>query len=105
SRDGELRPAGAAPLLDRLAGGYAYRDAAFLVPFADDAHDPTVTVEVVDVEAAELTHPDASGVQQLEDGAVTEADRGAVVGVRDGFEDRRDVVLGEHAGQRSVRFR
>ena len=62
-----------APLLDGTRRRQPDRDGAFLGALAEDADDAALAVDVVDVEADQLTHPDAGGVEQLQHGAVAQA--------------------------------
>jgi hypothetical protein len=73
------RPAGDQPAVECPLGGDAVRHGAFLAALAEDPHHTPLAVDVVDVEAAELTDPDAGGVEQLQDGRVACTERGAVV--------------------------
>ena len=75
---------------------------ALLAPLAEDPHHLAVVVEVVDVEADQLPHPDARGVEQLEHGDVAQPDRAAVVGELRGRADEVGRLVGAQHGREGL---
>ena len=65
---------------ERANGGFAERDDAFFVAFAEEADAAFVEREVFDAEVGELGDAKASGVEELENCAVAEI---GCVGLRD----------------------
>jgi hypothetical protein len=65
----------AEPTIKRLAGRCAERDRALLGSFAEDPYQPTGLVDVIEVESYQLGHPDAGGVEHLDDQGVTDGQR------------------------------
>src|SRR5207253_3022117 len=69
-RDGCRRPV----CLERAQRRTSHRHDALLAALAEDAHEARVRVEMLPVEAGELAHAEARGVEQLEARAVAEAE-------------------------------
>ena len=89
----------------RVAGRRTERHRAFLAALAEHAHDATLPVEVVDVEAAQLADADAGGVEQLDQGEVAQADRPVVGDRRRGrVDESADVVVPEDDRKLAVRL-
>ena len=84
----ELRPRVAQVARDEVRGLLAERHDALLAALPADAHVLLLEVDVAEVEADRLRAPEAGGVDELEEGAVAEAER-AVTGER--VEDRLDL--------------
>ena len=63
------------PGLDRPPGRVADRDGALLVPLAEHPNDPPISIEIVEIESAQLRDPDPGRIQQLEHGHIADADR------------------------------
>src|SRR5580693_10426877 len=69
---GQFRPSVTEPTLHGTLRRYTERDGALLVALAEyPQHTPTA-LDVVDVESAELAHPNSGGVQQLHYRAVAQ---------------------------------
>src|SRR5205823_3217830 len=60
--------------LERAQRRTSHRHDALLAALAEDAHEARVRVEMLPVEAGELAHAEARGVEQLEDRAIAEAE-------------------------------
>src|SRR5438128_2591205 len=80
----------------------SHRHDALLAALAEDAHEARVRVEMLPVEAGELAHAEARGVEQLEDRAIAEAE--GPVGPR-GREQPVDVVERQVGGKLARRLR
>ena len=87
--DAQAGPAGGQPAVDGPTGRRAVGHGAFLAALAEDAYDPTLVVDVVDVEPDELADPDPGRVEQLEHRDVAQPDGAAVVGEAGGRPDQR----------------
>ena len=71
--------------VERVSGGRAERDGAFLPPLAQHGHRPADAVDVIEVEARQFGHPHAGCVQQLQNRPAVEPaqfNRRFVIGVR-----------------------
>jgi hypothetical protein len=71
---GEHPPPGIAPRIEAVHGGQPDRDGAFLAALAEDAHYPSLAVDVVEIKTHQLAHANAGRVKQLEDRAVAQRD-------------------------------
>src|SRR5688572_22132961 len=69
----QLRPRPVDPRPYRDRGRRAVGHRSFLAPLAEDADDPTLAVEVVEVEPGQLANSDAGRVEQFEDRKVTQS--------------------------------
>jgi hypothetical protein len=69
--------------LRRLAVG----NHPLLATLAQNAQHPSLAIEISDIEAGQLTHPNACCVQHLQDGHITQAQR-VFVGVLDRGSDQ-----------------
>ena len=84
--------------LDAFTGNLANGRYAFLAAFAKADQVSRVEMEIVQFKAGQLGDAKAGGVEQLQHGAVAVAQgRGRVRGV----EQARDLLAGEHVGQKS----
>jgi hypothetical protein len=91
------------PPVDGATGGGAVGHRALLAPLAEHPHDAALVVDVVDVEADQLAHPDPGGVEELEHRHVAQARGRAVVGEIGGGPDQRLGLVGaEHRRERLV---
>ena len=82
------------------------RHGALLAALAEDPDHVAVEVDVVHVEAAQLAHPDAGRIEQLQDRHVADAQGTAVVGERRGGLDQpQRLVLAEHLRERAPHLR
>jgi len=77
---GQRRAAVAKPGPQRVQCRLSERHGALLVAFSEHPQQSVPGVEVVDVEAAQLTHPDSSGVQQLHDQPISQRQRITLLG-------------------------
>ena len=91
---------------DCSGGRHSERDHALLAPLAEHPDTAAVEVDVVDVQTHQLADADATGVEKLERGAVSQVHRVAVVGCDLGHRKQRPGLgLAEHAWQRGVAAR
>ena len=80
-------------------------DGALLVSLAQHSQQPPARIDVVDVEAAQLTDPDAGGVEHLDDQPVPQGQRIALFGAETGRVHRRlCLVLTKHRREGPVGF-
>ena len=100
--DDQRRPSVVEPGPHRVDRGFAHRHLALLGPLAPDGDHGSVEVEVDQPQPAQLAHPQAAAVEQLEHGGVAQADR--LVGRRCG---EKGVELGrtQDVGQPAVASR
>src|SRR5215470_6022044 len=100
ARVGEERPprfaAHGEPGIHGVEGLVSHGDDALLAALAHDADGALPPVDVVAVEAAAFGHAQPRGVEQLEDGSVAEAGRGALGRA---VEELLGLVLGQERGQ------
>src|ERR1700730_17403266 len=84
------------PAVHGMQGGVSDGDHTLLASLAHDPHRALPSVQVVPIEATALGDSRPRGVEQLEDGAVTEAGPGAL-GLK--VEEILGLVLGKEGGQ------
>jgi hypothetical protein len=88
------------PSLKRCGRWYAERDRPLLGSLAHDPNEVGTKVDVVDVQAHQLTDPDSTGIQQLQHRSVSQMDCVLVVRGNYGQVERSaDLVLSEHSWQ------
>src|SRR6266851_3025033 len=80
--------------------GLADRHHALLAPLAEDADGAPILVEIVDVEATALRHPQPTRVEQLQEGAIPRAAHGRL---RPGVEEGAVSSTGRNDGRRRPR--
>src|ERR1700730_11085184 len=100
ARVGEERPprlaAHGEPAVNGMQGLVPHGDDTLLASLPHDPHRALPPVDVVSIEAAALGDPQPRGVEQLEDGTVTQAGPGAL---RPKIQKLLGLVLGKEGGQ------
>ena len=98
----DVRPSLVEVDLDRFRGGVRERDVAILGALAqDNAEDAVFRVDVFDLEFRELAGADARAVEEFEDGAIAQAQRGII---RDGFDELLGIRLRENPTRQALRL-
>jgi hypothetical protein len=65
----QWRPRVRQPASEPLESDVAYRNEPLSVTFSDDAHEPSVDRQVLEIQANRLGHAKPRGVQKLDEGA------------------------------------
>jgi hypothetical protein len=94
------------PNVQRPLRRRAVRYRPLLPTLAEDPNDPSVPIEIVDVETAQLADPDAGCIEQLHDRRIANGHGTTVVGGDSRLiEHGTRVGLSQHTRKRTVRFR
>ncbi len=70
------------PAAQRIGGRHPERRAPLLIALAEHPHQPVVGVDVVNVQPAQLAHPDPGGIQHLDDQPVPQSQRITLLGAQ-----------------------
>ena len=97
--DEERRTPHAQPPVEGVLGGQPVGNGPLLASLAQHPEHPPPRVEVVDVETAQLAHPDAGRVERLQDRHIARRDRVVPGHLRRRLEQRTRLCLVEHRGQ------
>ena len=71
----QFRTAVCNPCVQGRDGRAPERRRSFLVAFARDAQNPTISIDIVEVQAAQLAHSDPGCVKQFDDQPITQCYR------------------------------
>jgi hypothetical protein len=80
----QRRSPGEQPAPKRALSRLPERDDALFAALAHDPGEAAIVIKIIDVESAQLGHPDAGGIQELKDGMIPQCDRIALLGTGSG---------------------